>query len=106
MPRIPAVDWLVFLSWFLQNSRSNENTSELVSLQGSVIQRSFVSILLTMLKKRKLIELLLHESIIRLGCCCKFSNTPLDCTEMFLPYHKVLLSYTSLKLQYMNMINK
>ena len=50
VPRIPVVDWSVFRSWFLQNSRSNENISELVSLQGSVVQRSLVSILLTMLQ--------------------------------------------------------
>ena len=32
VPRIPAADWLVFLSWFLQNSKNNENISELVNL--------------------------------------------------------------------------
>ena len=48
VPRIPAVDWLVFLSWFLQNSKKNENISELVNLQSSVILRSLVS--LTMLQ--------------------------------------------------------
>ena len=31
VPHILAVDWLVFLSWFLQNSKNNENMNEKVS---------------------------------------------------------------------------
>lgn len=76
VPRIPAVDWLVFLSWFLQNSENNENISELVSLQGSVIQRS---------SGCKLIKLLRDEAIIRLRYCCKFHNTPGIVRKCFWP---------------------